>query len=187
MACVSALANIPPNVVDDVVGRHSGLEDFAYSKLLEFGNVLIGNNSPYQNEDVIELFITLPDDPIHYYEFEVSPANVLFDAQLLNPTGSGERVTGGKRWNAEGIKTAVRVEGTLNQRGDTDRSWSARISIPFTALGLSRAPTPGTTWRVNLYRFDASAENRFLAWSPTLGQRPNFHRLERFGSLQFAD
>jgi Carbohydrate-binding family 9 len=148
--------------------------------------------SPYQNrddslwnEDVVELFLSIPDDPLHYYEFEVSPANVLFDARILNPAASGERTPGDKTWDAEGIKTSVRVEGTLNQRGDTDRSWQVRISLPFTALGLRRAPAPGTTWRVNLYRFDASSRNRFLAWSPTLGTRPNFHRLERFGYLRF--
>src|SRR5215471_3393869 len=57
LACVSALANVPPNVVDDVFGRYSWLEHFAHSKLLEFGNVLIGNDSTNQNEYVIEFFL----------------------------------------------------------------------------------------------------------------------------------
>jgi hypothetical protein len=149
--------------------------------------------SPYQNrddplwnEDVVELFIRLPSDPLHYYEFEVSPANLVFDAKIFNPTGSGEPLIGDKAWNAAGLKTAVRVEGTLNQRGNTDRSWTVQMSLPFTALGLHRAPTPGTIWRVNLYRVDPSSENRFAAWSPTLGERPNFHRPQRFGYLKFA-
>jgi hypothetical protein len=149
--------------------------------------------SPYQsrddplwNEDVVELFISLPEDPLQYYEFEVSPANVVFDARFRNPTGPGEQRTGGKEWNAAGLRTAVRVEGTLNQRGDTDRSWRVQMSLPFTALGLRRAPAPGTSWRVNLYRIDPSSRNRFAAWSPTLGRKPNFHRVERFGTLQFA-
>jgi hypothetical protein len=143
-------------------------------------------DDPLWNEDVVELFIGLPGDPRHYYEFEVSPANVVFDARIFNPTGSGERITGDKSWNAAGLKTAVRLEGTLNQRGDTDRSWTVRMSLPFAALGLPHAPAPGTIWRVNLYRIDPSSENRYAAWSPTLGEQPNFHRPARFGYLKFA-
>jgi hypothetical protein len=80
----------------------------------------------------------------------------------------------------------VRVDGTLNRRSDRDRGWTVELAIPFADLGLTRAPAPGDVWRMNLYRFDPSAENRYAAWSPTLGERADFHKPDRFGYLEFA-
>jgi hypothetical protein len=53
---VSAFANVPPNVVDDVFGGDSGLEDLAYSKFFELWYVLIGNDSAHDDEHIVELF-----------------------------------------------------------------------------------------------------------------------------------
>src|SRR5687768_6508206 len=57
LACVSAFANIPPDVIDDVFGGHSGLEDLADSQRLEFGDVLVGNDPADEDEHVIEFLV----------------------------------------------------------------------------------------------------------------------------------
>src|SRR5688572_3397996 len=56
-ACVSAFANIPPNVLDDVFSGHAGLEDLADTQSLQRGYVLIGNDAADKNEHVVEFFL----------------------------------------------------------------------------------------------------------------------------------
>ena len=59
---------------------------------------------------------------------------------------------------------------------------SIEVRIPMSALS-TKAPEPGTRWRINLYRHD-TATNGFLAFSPTLTN--TFHTPDRFGWLEFA-
>jgi hypothetical protein len=69
----------------------------------------------------------------------------------------------GARWAFTGfdmpeLKTAVRVEGTLNDNSDIDKGWSLEVSIPWASLALlagERAlpPAPGDIWRMFLGRF----------------------------------
>jgi hypothetical protein len=58
------------------------------------------------------------------------------------------------------------------------------MKIPWTALG--RKPKPGEVWRGNIFRCVGSEPGRgYLAWSPTMTERPDFHVPERFGRLIF--
>jgi hypothetical protein len=69
----------------------------------------------------------------------------------------------GVRWaftgfDLPGLKTAVRVDGTLNDNRDIDRGWSLEISIPWTSLSMlagNRAlpPVSGDIWKMFLGRF----------------------------------
>ncbi len=69
----------------------------------------------------------------------------------------------GARWaftgfDMPGLRTGVRIEGTLNDDSDIDRGWSAEISIPWTSLSLLAAsrsvpPQPGDEWVMFLGRF----------------------------------
>ena len=55
-------------------------------------------------------------------------------------------------FEVEGMKTAVHIDGTLNDSKDTDRGWDIEIAIPFAALksitNLNH-PKDGDQWRVN--------------------------------------
>jgi hypothetical protein len=69
----------------------------------------------------------------------------------------------GARWaftgfDLPGLRTAVNVDGTLNDNSDIDRGWSLEISIPWTSLSMlagERAlpPASGDIWRMFLGRF----------------------------------
>ena len=69
----------------------------------------------------------------------------------------------GARWaftgfDMPGLKTAVQVDGTLNDNSDTDKGWSLEISIPWASLSIlagDRAvpPVSGDIWRMFLGRF----------------------------------
>lgn len=149
-------------------------------------------HSPYTRRDeplyegeVVEAFLQPGPDPRCYFEFEVSPAGVLFDARVDNPRPKG-RMTVETAWDAPGIRWAVKRRGTLNRRDDRDEGWDVEMAIPFADLKLNRPVRPGDRWRANFYRIDRGSPDEFSAWSPTLADPPNFHVPERFGRLVFA-
>lgn len=119
------------------------------------------------DRDVIEAFIGSDLDKItRYTEFEVAPTNERLDLVLDLP----ERDFG---WES-GFESAIKVD-------EAAHTWNAALRIPLQSLG-NKIPTPGTLWRINLYRCDR-AHNAFLAWNPTLTN--TFHGPERFGQLLF--
>jgi hypothetical protein len=68
-------------------------------------------------------------------------------------------------WDCAGLKHAVHVDGTLNQRHDTDRGWSAEIAIPWKSLALladgrSIPPRDGDVWRIDCSRFEKNGPHR---------------------------
>jgi hypothetical protein len=60
------------------------------------------------------------------------------------------------------------------------------MAIPFSDLGLRRAPEAGELWRINLYRIDRSPEPSYAAWSPPLGAAGDVHKPAQFGYLGFT-
>jgi hypothetical protein len=148
---------------------------------------LTERDQPLYEEEVVEVFLCPTGDLRHYFEFEVSPRNVLFDATIFSPEGDRRSMLVQTEWNAPGLESAVRVAGTLDRRDDVDLGWIAEIAIPFADLGLPGPPLPGDRWRINLYRIERSAIEEFTAWSPTLRVPPDFHVPDRFGTLEFTE
>jgi len=136
------------------------------------------------NEEAVEVFIDADDRPDTYVEIELSPANVLFDSYIVDPQHIDFAATAA--FDLPGIRTAVVLDGTLNQREDTDAGGRAEIAIPFRDLATERAPkiTTATKFRINFYRLDKNRgmESSSQAWSPTGGR---FHKPSVFGRLIF--
>jgi hypothetical protein len=115
------------------------------------------------HENDIEIFIDPDGDCLEYYEIEVYAIGTIFDLQLRRPYRSGGPAL--HEWNAPGLKVGIRLDGTVNDPTDTDRSWTCEMAIPWTALrplpdpsgapAAQRAtmpPKPGDTWRINFSR-----------------------------------
>lgn len=133
-------------------------------------------DAPLWEEDVYEVFLAPGDDsPRLYYEFEVNPLGTLFDARVASPDLRRSTMRADASWECPGFSASV-------TRGP--RRWSASLRIPLAAL-CSGAPPE--TWRANFYRIDRAAKDEYSAWSPTLGDPPDFHAPERFGTLRFED
>lgn len=69
------------------------------------------------------------------------------------------------KWDLPGLKTAVAVDGTINDNSDRDRGWTAEIALPWSALqllaqadGRAVPPRPGDTWRMDFSRFNTYRE-----------------------------
>jgi hypothetical protein len=144
-------------------------------------------DDPLYDEEVVELFLCPTGDLRHYFELEVSPANVLFDAKVFSPDGDRSLMLVDREWNGMGIRSAVRVSGTLNDRTSPDLGWITEIAVPFKDLGLDGPPAPGTVWRANFYRIERGEVTEFTAWSPTYKEPADFHVPACFGELVFVD
>jgi len=132
--------------------------------------------------DAVEIFIDSDGRRNTYYEIQVSPKNVLFDAHLQIPekTNDDEIIS----FDAPGIQTAVAIDCTLNMRDDTDKKWTVEIAIPVSDLSKEQALLGSDGWHINFFRMnkDKKRETEDLAWSPTAG---NFHTPSKFGYLKF--
>ena len=133
-------------------------------------------DDPIFDEEVVEIFIDPDSDLVNYYEFEVSPHNVIFDAVVRNP--SGVKCELDATWDCEGLRTAV-----SRAAGDSG-SWAVEMAIPFAAL--NGAPHAGDRWRMNLYRIERLPDEEYICWSPTMADPANFHVPARFGTIEFA-
>lgn len=102
----------------------------------------------YDND--FEVFIDPDGDNHNYYEFEMNALNTGWDLRLPKPYRDGGPAL--NEWEIPGLKTAVTIDGTLNNPSDTDRGWSVEIAMPWAPLGGK--PAAGVQWRVNFSRVE---------------------------------
>jgi hypothetical protein len=138
-------------------------------------------DDPIYEQEVVEIFLDANADGRTYNELQVSPHNVTFDAYF-----PARRQGMDLSWDS-GMKSAVRVRGTLDNPADRDERWTVELQIPFARLAEvpSVPPKKGERWRFNLYRLEHlnRRDVEGHAFSPLfIG---DFHALPRFGWLTF--
>ena len=159
----------------------------------------------YQDDD-IEIFIDPNGDSHEYFEFEWNAYNTFWDLILLKPYRVDRKPKVLFEYNTK-TKSAVHIQGTINDNSDIDDYWSIEIAIPWFALNYRAsanvAPANGEQWRVNFSRVDWKMnliengyekqkndkgkplpENNWV-WSPT--GKINMHMPEMWGYVQFSD
>ncbi|MEO3404608.1 carbohydrate-binding family 9-like protein [Mucilaginibacter sp. CAU 1740] len=102
-----------------------------------------------------EIFIDPANNTHNYYEIEVNALNTIFDLFLTRAYRNGGAAVPG--WDTHGLRSAVKVLGTLNNTSDTDKGWTVEMAIPFKALhdGFSKVRIKhGTLWRINFSRVE---------------------------------
>ena len=138
-------------------------------------------DDPIYNEEAVEIFIAPTEsDPTDYYEFEISPKGVLFDARIHNPDGKNNpQMLGEAAWDCPGIQWHAGMNVALQH-------WWAMVGIPWRAISpeleLPKA------WRANFYRIERphDAEDEYSCWSPVMTEVADFHRPAQFGILRIA-
>lgn len=149
---------------------------------------LTERDAPIYRDNDVELFIAGRDG---YYEFEINAHGTIYEvlffweeafqrygysempafdrnhpqARVFNGVGfkahpRGKRI-GFWNWDYPGLRSAVRVDGTLNDNSDTDRGWTVELALPWSGLGIlargdSRPLPPhhGDVWRMDFSRFN---------------------------------
>ncbi len=151
----------------------------------------------FQDPD-FEVFIDPDADSHQYYEFEMNALNTVWDLRLVKAYKDGGPAL--NEWHIAGLRTAVHVDGTLNDPKDTDRAWTLEISMPWAALKeFSRQASPprnADRWRVNFSRVQwqietaggyrkvpKTSEDNWV-WSPT--GIVDMHRPEKWGIVEFT-
>jgi hypothetical protein len=144
-------------------------------------------DSKFWEEEVVEFFVT-PKELTRYFELQWNPLGGVFDAIIendLDARGASKNFKGDWNFTAKGMKSAVKVKGTVGKSEDKDEFWQVEVMVPFSDLGQA-TPKPGEVWRANFYRFNRSKDQPVeqLSWSPT--RYPSFHQPSRFGYLEFG-
>ena len=108
------------------------------------------------HDNDFEMFIDPDGDALNYVELEINALNTVWDLFLAKPYRDGGHAD--DSFDIAGLRTGVRVEGTLNHPGDTDSAWTVTIAIPWRSLerasGTTAAPHPGQRWRINYSRVE---------------------------------
>lgn len=153
-------------------------------------------------EDVVEVFIDANGDEMSYIELELSPRNVLYDASVAdyrpeilwsNDLQHLDIYYGIKIYDAPDIRSAVYIDGTLNDSTDVDRGWSCEMAISWKDIARGTnivrvPPEPGDVWRIGLYRININTDkgnnpDEYAAWNPTTSW---FHVTWAFGRVIFT-
>ena len=178
----------------------------------------------FNNNDV-ELFIAGRDA---YYEFEINALGTIYEvffiwdqfyelvdygkepalrkdhpqAKAFNGVGFKTHPLGLRTgfWGYDllGLRSAVHIDGTLNDSSDRDRGWTVEMSIPWKSLywlaiadNRSLPPQEGDIWRMDFSRFNQYREappaddSSGFFWSPH-GSRDS-HIPECFPIIHFSE
>ena len=148
------------------------------------------NNSPIYYDNDVEMFIAGPDA---YYEFEMNAYNTTYEVFFIwndayerdgfaqaaefsrtnlvpfNGVGFTNHPRGGRLggfdWHFPGKKTAVQIDGTVNNDDDRDRGWTVELAFPWKGMewlakgdNRSLPPRDGDVWRIDFSRFNTYKE-----------------------------
>lgn len=144
----------------------------------------LNRDDPTYQDDAVEIFINpRPEQTAMYFGLEMNARAVLYDYLAYDARFFM------KRFNMDGVRIAVHIDGTLNVRGDVDNGWSLEVAIPWINFEeVARRPTNGTVWTANLNRWDGvQPARRMSIWSDPLVQRTQPHVPARFGRLIFVE
>ena len=148
------------------------------------------HNDPIYYDNDVEFFIAGRDA---YYEFEINAFNTSYEVffiwndayekggfaqapefartklQPFNGVGFTKHPRGGRlgnfNWSLPGLRTAVQIDGTVNNDKDRDRGWTVELALPWKGLQwLAKAenrplpPREGDVWRMDFSRFNTYKE-----------------------------
>ncbi len=145
-----------------------------------------------------EVFLDPDGDGQNYGELEMNALNTTWDLLLTRAYRDGGQAL--DSWEIKGLKTAVALDGTINNPADVDKGWTIEIRIPWKSLaeiGGKTPPKPGDRWRIAFSRVEwewdikdgkyvkkAGKPERNWVWSPQ--GEINMHLPERWGSVVFT-
>lgn len=175
-------------------------EPHIWAKLKAHDSVIFEDND-------FEVFLNPNGDNHLYGELELNALNTTWDLLLTKPYKDGGKAI--TAWEITGLKTAVRVNGTINDAQDKDTSWTVEIRWPWDGLkeligkseqSKDEVPIPprnNDKWRINFSRVEwdtkivdgqytklpGKPEHNWV-WSPQ--GVIDMHRPERWGYVQFS-
>jgi hypothetical protein len=160
---------------------------------------LTERDSIIYNDNDFEVFIDPNGDRHTYNEYEINVLGTEMDLYMARPYRSGGHFD--MAWDFDGVRSAVRHTGTINDPSDRDNGWTVEIAIPWSSMadtaGVGCGPGNQDTWWVNFSRVqwpyeivdgryvkpDRATEDNWV-WSPQ--DAIDMHRPEYWGLVQFS-
>ena len=108
-----------------------------------------------------EVFLAPQDSTHRYFELEMNAMNTVWDLLMERPMRDCVRRIIG--WDIQGLESAVKIDGVLNDPTADNRGWSLELKLPwfsFRECGLDQcrpermAPVPGEIWRMDFSRVE---------------------------------
>lgn len=107
----------------------------------------------FHNND-FEVFVDPDGDSHSYYELEINALNTTWDLFISKPYRELNNVVLND-WEINGLKSAIKVDGTLNNPNDIDKGWVVEMAIPWSVYKTSYFQDivpKDKFWRVNFSR-----------------------------------
>ena len=99
-------------------------------------------------------------------------------------------------WDLSGLRSAVQIDGTLNDRSTVDRGWRVELAFPWSGMqhlanGRALPPQDGDIWRIFFGRFERLSVAGQLpepqpAWCWTPHGTLDTHMPEKFTRVRFS-
>ena len=158
----------------------------------------------YDND--FEVFIDPDGDTHQYYEIEMNALNTVWDLLLIEPYRDGGPAV--NAWDIKGLKSAVHIDGTVNQPNDKDKGWTIEIAFPWDVLKecahKDAPPKSRDQWRVNFSRVEWKTDVKDGKYQKTIDPKTgksfpednwvwspqgliNMHCPEMWGFVRFSD
>ncbi len=151
------------------------------------------------HDNDFEVFLDPDNDALAYAELEINALNTVWDLLLVRPYRDGGRGVDG--WDIKGLRTAVHIDGHLNNPNKPSKGWSVEIHIPWHPIEeISRKdvpPKPGDQWKINFSRVEWHVDvldGKFVkrpglkednwVWSPQ--GVVDMHQPEQWGLVEFV-
>ncbi|MBO5253676.1 MAG: carbohydrate-binding family 9-like protein, partial [Clostridia bacterium] len=115
-----------------------------------------------------EVFLAPQDSSHRYFELEMNAANAVWDLLMEKPQRDlVRRIIG---WDIQGLESAVKIDGKLNDPTADNKRWTIELKIPWFSLRecgedecypTHFAPDAGEIWRLNFSRveYEVTTEN----------------------------
>jgi len=186
-------------------------ENLYFAGYLEEPNIyahLAKKDTVICRESDFEIFIDVDSDARKYIEIEFNAIGTIWDIMYEKELDKGALpksfawIPGSEPWDVEGMRLAVRADGSVNYPYDIDNGWMFECSIPWTTLektNLSgkKLARDGTALRVNFSRVQFNIRDHWpitdwtrtkgvdWLWSPMLTYRA--HITECFGRVILSE
>ena len=183
---------------DDVGGARVGTmyttwdDYYFYAAFRVHDANVVGTNSgttaqPQQDDDV-EVFFETDDARAKVRTPQTFQMAVSADEGAYFSVGDNTKIPKGKA--VYSYKYAVVVHGTRNKPDDTDQGYDVEMAIPWSEMGRTGPPAPGSTWGFNVISRDRQSPtdpaDSFYSLSPKVRKREDVQNPSRWSRITFA-
>ncbi|MCI0499420.1 MAG: carbohydrate-binding family 9-like protein [Planctomycetales bacterium] len=144
------------------------------------------NGEVWKDSCVEFFFAPYAGPPASYFNLEVNCCGIPL---MQHHTGPRENTRFLSPQDCRRIRIAGSVAGPIGDEIAAPLTWVVEYALPVELLGGYsdyEKPGAGVTWHANFYKCaDESSHPHWITWSPITREKPDFHRPEFFGVLEF--